>query len=235
MLNSFVKERACLVFSTPFFRSAMQRSFSTPTRSMASQQRVLIIGGCGFVGTSLSRHLASQSHLICIVDLFIPSQLQNDQTRIQFCQADISQLSQLEIVFSNFKPNIVVHLASWGMSGSPMLDPRCHQINVEGTRNSITLCQRYDVKGFIYTSTYNVIFGGQEIVNGDESLPYFPLTDHPDQYGPSKTVAEQLALSANGTKTSNGSTLVSCSLRPAAIYGPEEQRHFPRIVSIMDR
>ena len=27
----------------------------------------------------------------------------------------------------------------------------------------------------VYTSTYNVVFGGQEIKNGDESLPYLPL------------------------------------------------------------
>ena len=27
----------------------------------------------------------------------------------------------------------------------------------------------------VYTSTYNVVFGGQIIQNGDESLPYLPL------------------------------------------------------------
>ena len=27
----------------------------------------------------------------------------------------------------------------------------------------------------VYTSTYNVVFGGQVIRNGDESLPYLPL------------------------------------------------------------
>ena len=27
----------------------------------------------------------------------------------------------------------------------------------------------------VYTSTYNVIFGGQVIENGDESLEYLPL------------------------------------------------------------
>ena len=27
----------------------------------------------------------------------------------------------------------------------------------------------------VYTSTYNVVFGGQVIRNGNESLPYLPL------------------------------------------------------------
>lgn len=31
------------------------------------------------------------------------------------------------------------------------------------------------VSQLVYTSTFNVVFGGQEIRNGDESLPYLPL------------------------------------------------------------
>jgi nucleoside-diphosphate-sugar epimerase len=199
--------------------------------------KILILGGCGFVGTSLSHFFSSNdpNNLICLVDLHLPSSLPPTSNNINYRQADLTQISQLEKVFSEFLPHVVIHLASWGMSGSPMLDPKCHEINIQGTKNAVELCQRFNTQGFIYTSTYNVIFGGREIVNGDEAIPYFPLESHPDQYGPSKAVAEQLTLSANGTKTANGSTLVTCSLRPAAIYGPNELRHFPRIVSIMDR
>lgn len=197
---------------------------------------ILILGGNGYVGSSLSHHLSSISSTpydIACVDLTPPPSSSN--SKIQYFQANIANLSQLEPIFSSFQPNIVIHLASYGMSGSAMLDPRCYEINVIGVKNSLDLCQKYNCNGFIYTSTYNVIFGGQEIVNGDESLPYYPLTAHPDQYGPSKTQAEQLILSYNDKVTSNGSKLYTCSLRPAAIYGPDEMRHFPRIVSIMDR
>lgn len=200
--------------------------------------KILILGGCGFVGTSLSRFLSSvdPQALIGIVDLTLPSPLPPSASpQTQYHQADLTNLSQLETIFARFLPDVVIHLASWGMSGSPMLDPKCQEINVQGTRNVIELCQRYNCQGLIYTSTYNVVFGGREIINGDESMPYFSLHSQPDHYGPSKTIAEQLTLSANGTKTSNGSTLITCSLRPAAIYGPNELRHFPRIVSIMDR
>ena len=32
------------------------------------------------------------------------------------------------------------------------------------------------VAALVYTSTFNVVFGGQEIVDGrEEDLPYFPL------------------------------------------------------------
>ena len=39
----------------------------------------------------------------------------------------------------------------------------------------IVACCQYNVAHLVYTSTYNVVFGGQVIRNGDESLPYLPL------------------------------------------------------------
>ena len=39
----------------------------------------------------------------------------------------------------------------------------------------LTACCKYNVAHLVYTSTYNVVFGGQVIRNGDESLPYLPL------------------------------------------------------------
>jgi len=39
----------------------------------------------------------------------------------------------------------------------------------------ISACLDNDVTRLLYTSTYNTIFGGQTIENGDETLPYHPL------------------------------------------------------------
>lgn len=52
-------------------------------------------------------------------------------------------------------------------------------------------------QALVYTSTYNVIFGGLEIENGDESISYFPVASHVDAYARSKAVAEQLVLHSN--------------------------------------
>ena len=34
-------------------------------------------------------------------------------------------------------------------------------------------------------------------------------------------------------RSKNGKCLYTCAIRPAAIYGPGEERHFPRIVSLV--
>lgn len=54
-------------------------------------------------------------------------------------------------------------------------------------------------------------------------MPYYagPGTDH---YAPSKQQAEKMVLAWGGA---------ACSLRPAAIYGPGEERHFPRIAMVV--
>ena len=41
--------------------------------------------------------------------------------------------------------------------------------------HSISACLKNNIKRLVYTSTYNVVFGGQEIIDGKEDLPYLPL------------------------------------------------------------
>jgi nucleoside-diphosphate-sugar epimerase len=87
----------------------------------------------------------------------------------------------------------------------------------------------------VYTSTTNVIFCGEPIINGDETLPYAPNEKHVDHYSRTKSIAEQIVLQANGSKVAGGKILYTCAIRPAGIYGEGEQRHLPRIVGYIER
>lgn len=93
----------------------------------------------------------------------------------------------------------VFHLASYGMSGKEMLQySRVDEVNINGTCHIIDACLDHQIKRLVYVSTPNVVYGGKEIVNGNENLPYFPIDDHVDPYGRSKSIAEQLVLKSNG-------------------------------------
>jgi len=109
-------------------------------------------------------------------------------------------------------------------------------INIGGTMNVIQAATSVGARGLVYTSTVNVVFGGQEILNGDESLPYFPLHRYVDAYSRTKSVAEQLVLAADGKKTlrtaCTGHHLRTCALRLAGVFGPKERRHLPRITRL---
>jgi nucleoside-diphosphate-sugar epimerase len=197
-------------------------------------ERIALIGACGFVGTHLAIFFSSQGHPILLIDLVpLPSNLAL-LANIEFARIDLQNYDILDEHFSRFKPDIVISIAGWGMSTFDMLDKRCWTVNYTGTENLLKLVKKNNIKRFIYTSTYNVVFYGQKIEGGNERMPYAPLSRHSDEYSKSKTEAEKLVLQYNGLQLETGEILLTSIIRPGAIYGDDEQRHIPRIVKFID-
>ncbi|XP_040897450.1 short-chain dehydrogenase/reductase family 42E member 1 [Toxotes jaculatrix] len=193
----------------------------------------LITGGCGYFGFRLACSLHKKGAKVILFDTVPP--IQDTPEDIVFVQGDIRDYAQVERAISDV--DCVFHIASYGMSGREQLNRHLIEaVNVEGTHNILKACVEHGVPRLVYTSTFNVVFGGQVIENGDESLPYLPLHLHPDHYSRTKSLAEMAVLKANGTalKESSG-VLRTCALRPAGIYGPGEQRHLPRIVGYIEK
>ncbi|XP_055992799.1 short-chain dehydrogenase/reductase family 42E member 1 [Sorex fumeus] len=192
------------------------------------KEAVLITGGGGYFGFRLGCALKQMGIPVILFDICSPPAPLLEG--VEFVQGDIRRLSDVEAAFGDRGISCVFHAASYGMSGREQLNPKLiEDVNVAGTDNVLRACRRHGVPRLVYTSTFNVVFGGQVIRNGDESLPYLPLHLHPDHYSRTKSVAERKVLAANGE------TLRTCALRPAGIYGPGEQRHLPRIVSYLER
>lgn len=197
-------------------------------------QRIVITGGCGFVGQNLAVALVERNYSVLIMDASpFPSTLEG-RDNIYFAKVDLANAEEVTKRVAGFNPVLVVHLASWGMSGEGMLSPLCQKINVDGTATLLNTCLKHNISKFLYTSSYNVVFGGKEIVNGDETTPWFDEAEQVDQYSSSKTRAEKLVIQSNNKLMSNGQPFMTCSLRPAAIYGEGELRHLPRILKHID-
>ncbi|KAK8962554.1 hypothetical protein KSP40_PGU007927 [Platanthera guangdongensis] len=198
--------------------------------------RFVVTGGLGFVGSALCLELVRRgAEEVRTLDTRISSPWSPDlqKSGVRCIRGDVSQKEDLKEALRGV--NCVFHLASYGMSGKEMLQSsRIDEVNLIGTCNVLDVCHEIGIKRLVYVSTYNVVFGGKEIVNGNEFLPYYPIDEHVDPYGRSKSIAEQLVLKSNGrpAKKKSGVSLYTCAIRPAAIYGPGEQRHFPRILSL---
>lgn len=196
-------------------------------------QSVLITGGCGYFGHRLATTLQRNGLRVTLFDTAPPSQELPEN--VTFVQGDVRHFAQVEKAVKNV--DCVFHIASYGMSGREQLNWQLIEaVNIQGTQNILKACTVHGVSRLVYTSTFNVVFGGQVIENGDESLPYLPLHLHPDHYSRTKSLAEMAVLKANGTALCNGfGVLRTCALRPAGIYGPGEQRHLPRIVNYIEK
>ncbi|XP_059636403.1 uncharacterized protein LOC132278593 [Cornus florida] len=194
----------------------------------------VVTGGLGFVGSALCFELARRgARQVRAFDLRTTSPWSHPLHThgVNCIQGDVNNKKNVERALRG--ADCVFHLASYGMSGKEMLQyGRVDEVNINGTCHVLDACLEHGIKRLVYVSTYNVVFGGKEIINGNETLPYFPLDDHVDPYGRSKSIAEQLVLKNNGRpfKKKNGKCLYTCAVRPAAIYGPGEERHLPRII-----
>lgn len=196
---------------------------------------IAVAGGCGFVGQHLCEDLLARNYKLVLIDVApLPSSLA-DHPNLSYRKVDLTDKTTIDKVFEEFSPETVINISGWGMSGADMLSKKCFQVNVQGTHNLIEACKDHDIEFFIHTSTYNVVFHGKPIVNGDESIPYPPDDQHLDCYSHSKSISEQYVLSQNGQACkSSGKLLKTSCIRPAAIYGEGEMRHIPRILRHID-
>lgn len=195
-----------------------------------------VTGGLGFVGSALCLELVRRgARLVRAFDLRSTSPWSDHLLKngVHYVKGDISNRKDVEKALRGV--DCVFHLASFGMSGKEMLQfGRVDDVNINGTCHVLESCHENGVKRLVYVSTANVVFAGNEIINGNERLPYIPLDIHVDPYSRSKSIAEQLVLKTNGrpSKKKKGEFFYTCAIRPAAIYGPGEERHIPRIISL---
>jgi nucleoside-diphosphate-sugar epimerase len=201
--------------------------------NLTKLMQFLVQGGAGFVGENILAAFNKLGFKTYCFDVVKPSET------IQFFAesfvGDIRDDNVISDVIKTTSPTCIIHLASFGMSGSDMLSDKCYSINVLGTRNIIDACIEHNVRLLVYTSTYNVVFCGQPIFDGNECIPYYPQEFAADNYGPTKQQAEKIVIQFNDSLTADKGRLHTCSIRPAAIYGEHESRHFERIIRHIDR
>ncbi|XP_041362475.1 short-chain dehydrogenase/reductase family 42E member 1-like isoform X2 [Gigantopelta aegis] len=144
------------------------------TRSCRDSKNLhLVTGGAGFPGFSLGKKLSQMGHRVRLLDAKESAWIIPDN--IDFVKVDIRNYEDVMSAMEDVC--VVYHMASYGMSGKDQLKRKMiEEVNVHGTKNVLKACREMNVTRLVYTSTYNVVFGGQEIVNGDETLPY--LLDH---------------------------------------------------------
>ncbi len=183
------------------------------------EQRWLVFGARGYVGRRLLAALRADGVSVTGSDI----RADIGETLLL---GDVRDEAFVEQCFAAARPDVVVHLASFGMSGGEMADAlRSWDINVKGTRAVARQCaERRGRVRLIFISTVNVCFNGTEVVDGDEGMACVPPESHTDGYSASKTVAEGIALLESGGN--------AVSLRPYGIYGDGEERHFPRMLRL---
>lgn len=178
--------------------------------------RAIITGGGGFVGKAII-HILLQNGVDCyaigrneypeLTDIGVTC-LKGDIADYSFV---LQHLKDIDVVF-----HVAALAGIWGSWQNYF------STNVIGTRNIVKASLENDVEALVYTSTPSVVFNRDDIVNGDESLPY-PNT-FLCNYAKSKAMAEKEVLSVNQND------LKTCAIRPHLIWGPHDPHLIPRLI-----
>ncbi len=126
--------------------------------------KVLLIGGAGFVGSVLSEELLERGYAVRILDrlYFGDAGLQNIRDRVDLIQGDMREI----------KPEILEDVSAvinvGGLSNDPTAEynPRAnYEMNAVATQQSAALCRDLGIKRYIYASSASIYDTG---VNEEE-------------------------------------------------------------------
>ena len=170
-------------------------------------EKIIIFGGCGFLGSWIVRAFFKKGYSVSVFDLKIQKELLSyfigeDINEIKFIQGDITNYDQVQEVTNNM--DHVINLAGLmtpDCSSNPILGAK---VNLLGSINVFEALKKNNIKFLVYASSAGV-FGQKD--------HYYPFPE--THYG-----AYKLAVEGVARAYFNESGISSVGIRPYVIYGP---------------
>ncbi len=178
--------------------------------------KILVTGGCGFIGSHLVDRLVRDGHEVHVVDNLSSGHGRNLNPQAHMHDSDIRS-TKLSHAFRQARPEAVFHMAAQiSVAYSTRAPVSDASANIMGTLNLIKQCDRYGVRHIVYSSTGGALYGEPIYLPCDEDHPVRPLSP----YGASKFAGETYlhALSSLGEFSYT-------TLRYANVYGPRQDPH----------
>jgi len=151
-------------------------------------KKVLVTGGCGYIGSHTVRELQRQNYEVIVFDNLVKGHRQAVRNA-PVIVGDLLNLAQIQAVFEQY-PDIagVIHFAAYVEVGESMATPRKYfRNNVQGSVNLLEAMTMAGVKHLVFSSTC-AVYGTPAQVPVTEDETYKPES----VYGASKLMAEQV-------------------------------------------
>ena len=121
--------------------------------------KILVTGGAGFIGSSLSEYLLNSSDAeVVVVDNYLTGRQHNlpVSKRFRFIKADVNDLNDIASIFQTFGFDYVFHYAAVVGVKRTLDNPVLVLHDLQGIRNVLMLCKNTGVKRVFYASSSEV-------------------------------------------------------------------------------
>lgn len=181
--------------------------------------KVLITGGCGYVGTKLTEAvLARTPHEVTVLDTMWFGNRLAPNPRLTICAIDVRQIDEVDL--SPY--DTIFHLANIANDPSVELNPYSSwEVNVLAGMRLVDRAARQGVKQFIFASSASV-YGLKSEPRVTEDLELTPLSE----YNKTKMVAERVVLSYADAMTTT-------VIRPATVCGLSPRMRLDVVVNML--
>ena len=181
--------------------------------------KVLITGGCGYVGTKLTHAMLERTpHDVVVVDTMWFGNRLEPHPRLTVHALDVRKLDDFDL--SGY--DTILHLANIANDPSVELNPYASwEVNVLAGMRLVDRAARQGVKQFIFASSASV-YGVKSEPRVTEDLELFPLSE----YNKTKMVAERVVLSYSDS-------MVTTLIRPATVCGYSPRMRLDVVVNLL--
>ncbi len=175
--------------------------------------KILVTGGCGFIGSHIVDAYIEMGHSVAIIDNLSTGDISNLNPKAKFYEKDICN-REIEEIFRQEKPDIINHHAAQINVRISVDDPLFDaEVNIMGSLNLLNLARKYEVKKFIFASSGGAVYGEPNHFPITEDFPINPSSP----YGISKAAVEKYL-----SIYTELYPMDSIILRYSNVYGPRQ-------------
>ncbi len=187
--------------------------------------QILVTGGAGFIGSTLSDKLLKDGIKVVVIDNFndyydVNLKKQNVEPNLnnpnyKLYQGDICNKELLNKIFSENKIDVVVHLAACAGVRSSIETPLNYvNSNIYGTVNILECMKNFDIKKIVFASSSSV-YGNCTAEKFSEDLK---ISEPISQYAATKSACEQFLYTYSKLYD-----ICAVCLRFFTVYGPKQR------------
>lgn len=152
--------------------------------------KLLITGGCGFLGSNLAAHALTRGDELVVFDsLYRQGSVDNlgwlrGQGNFRFVHGDIRNQNDVVGILREFKPEAIFHLAGQVAMTTSIANPRMDfEVNALGTFNLLEAIRLYAPEAAVFYSSTNKVYGDLEQFNYREAETRYECIEHPAGFG----------------------------------------------------